>query len=216
MKVGERLAALLLEYGIDLVFGVPGGQTLPLYEGIMVSDGRIDHVLMRDERSAGYAADAYARITGRAGVCDATVGPGATNLVSALAEAYCSSIPVLAIISDIPRAWEHRRERGNASQAISQVEIFSTISKWRVSLSDPEALDDVVDTALRVAVTGKPGPVVVSIPEDVFRAPLSRTEFPARERSARFPRHRGAPDPEALARAKALFLAARRRWRGGW
>ena len=85
---------------------------------------------MRDERSAGYAADAYARISGRTGICDATVGPGATNLVSPLAEAYASSIPVIAIISDIPRAWEYRRVRGNASQALRQLELFNTISKW--------------------------------------------------------------------------------------
>ena len=89
MHVGDRLAHLLNEYGIGYVFGVPGGQTLPLYQGIMNSEGSIRHVLMRDERSAGYAADAYARITGRTGVCDATVGPGATNLVSPLAEACC-------------------------------------------------------------------------------------------------------------------------------
>ena len=75
MRVGERLARLLVESGIDRVFGVPGGQTLPLYEGIRRLPGRIAHVLMRDERSGGYAADAYARITGRVGVCDGTVGP---------------------------------------------------------------------------------------------------------------------------------------------
>ncbi|MBU1155637.1 MAG: thiamine pyrophosphate-binding protein, partial [Proteobacteria bacterium] len=76
MTVGDRLAQLLAESGVDRVFGVPGGQTLPLYEGIRKSNGAITHVLMRDERSAGFAADAYARLTGKLGVCDATVGPG--------------------------------------------------------------------------------------------------------------------------------------------
>jgi len=87
MRVGARLAELLVEYGVEYVFGVPGGQTLPLYEGIRKTRGKIQHVVMRDERSGGFAADAYARLTGRTGVCDGTVGPGATNLVSALAEA---------------------------------------------------------------------------------------------------------------------------------
>ncbi len=109
MRVGDKLAELLVDNGVDKVYGVPGGQTLPLYEGIRKFQGRIDHVLMRDERSAGFAADAYARLTGRVGVCDGTVGPGATNLVSPLAEAYCSSIPMIAIVSDISQAWEHRR-----------------------------------------------------------------------------------------------------------
>ncbi len=103
MRVGERLARLLVESGIDKVFGLPGGQTLPLYEGVRRLPGRISHMLMRDERSGGYAADAYARITGRVGVCDGTVGPGATNLLSPLAEAYCSSIPLLAVVSDVRR-----------------------------------------------------------------------------------------------------------------
>lgn len=210
MKVGDRLAELLVEHGVEYVFGVPGGQTLPLYAGILRAGGRIGHVLMRDERSAGYAADAYARLRGRAGACDATVGPGATNLVSPLGEAWASSVPLLAIISDIPRAWEHRRVRGNASQALRQLEIFSTISKWQTTLSDPAAVDDVVDAALRVATTGRPGPVVLCIPEDVGHATVPDAALRRRARSGVYPPHRPAPDPEALAEAARLIRGARR------
>jgi acetolactate synthase-1/2/3 large subunit len=210
MKVGHRLAELLAEYGIEYVFGVPGGQTLALYEGIMRLGGRISHVLMRDERSAGFAADAYARITGRTGVCDATVGPGATNLVSPVAEAYNASIPLLVVISDIPRQWEHRRTRGNASQAMRQVETFSTVSKWQTTLTEPSALDDVVDAAFRIATTGKPGPVVLSVPEDIFWAPAGRPKAADRSRGALFPRHRVAPDPEAVALAKSALIQSRK------
>ena len=206
MHVGERLVNLMMEYGIDYVFGVPGGQTLPLYAGIMRSGGRIHHVLMRDERSAGYAADAYARVSGRTGICDATVGPGATNLVSALAEAYSSSIPVIAIISDIPRAWEHRRIRGNASQALRQLELFVTMSKWQATLTDCQALDNMVDTAFRVANTGRPGPVVLCIPEDIFQSPVGEYEERAGlHRRADFPWHRTAPDRESIQRAVRLI-----------
>ena len=177
MRVGDKLAELMVKNGVDYVFGVPGGQTLSFYEGIRKLEDQIQHVLMRDERSAGYAADAYARLTGRAGVCDATVGPGATNLVSPLAEAYCSSIPVLAIISDIPRAWEHRRMKGNASQGIQQVDIFKTVSKWQVTLTDPKSLDNIINTAFRIATTDRttgPGlPVVLSVPDDI-----GGTDFP--------------------------------------
>ncbi len=208
MKVGDKLAELLVKNGVKYVYGVPGGQSLPLYEGIRKLQDQIKHVLMRDERSVGFAADAYARLTGRTGVCDATVGPGATNLVSALAEAYSSSIPVLAILSDLPKAWEHRRIRGNASQGVQQVDIFRTVSKWQVTLNDPRALENVLDTAFRMATTGKPGPVVVSIPVDV-----GGTDFTFRNQThtvigAVFPRFRTVPDPKEIDRASELILKA--------
>ncbi|MBU1274644.1 MAG: thiamine pyrophosphate-binding protein [Proteobacteria bacterium] len=208
MTVGDRLAQMLAESGVDRVFGVPGGQTLPLYEGIRKSGGAISHVLMRDERSAGFAADAYARLTGKVGVCDATVGPGATNLLSPLAEAHCSSIPMLAIISDIPRSWEHRRLRGNASQAMEQLEMFKPVSKWQVTLSEPASLENVLDQALRVAVSGRPGPVVLAVPDDVGDMDI---QWQRRVRpSAVFPRHRSAPDPAQVQAARQALAQAQK------
>jgi acetolactate synthase-1/2/3 large subunit len=210
MRVGDRLAELLVDNGVDHVYGVPGGQTLPLYEGIRKFQGRIQHVLMRDERSAGYAADAHARMTGRVGVCDGTVGPGATNLVSPLAEAYCSSIPLIAIVSDIATSWEHRRTRGNASQAMDQMEMFQPVSKWQVKVTDPKSLDNIMDTAFRIATTGKPGPVVVCVPDDI-----ATKEFDFRDRTsttlgAIFPRSRSVPDPQETERAVQLIKGARK------
>jgi acetolactate synthase I/II/III large subunit len=208
MRVGERLAELLLENGVDKVFGVPGGQTLPLYEGISKFQGRIEHVLMRDERSAGYAADAYARCTGKAGVCDGTVGPGATNLISPLAEAHCSSIPLICIISDVSRAWEHRRTRGNASQAMDQMEMFKAVSKWQVKITEAHSIDNIIDQAFRVATTGRPGPVVVCLPDDVASSDIEfRNPVTGRD-GARFPAVRSAPDPAEVARAATLLSKA--------
>ena len=86
IDIGDRLVAALTAAGVDAVFGVPGGQTLPLYRAARAAGFR--HVLMRDERAAACAADAYARVRGSVGVCDATIGPGVTNLISGLAEAY--------------------------------------------------------------------------------------------------------------------------------
>jgi len=209
MRVGDRLAELLLENGVKYVFGVPGGQTLPLYEGISKFQGRIEHVLMRDERSAGYAADAFARMTGKAGVCDGTVGPGATNLISPLAEAYCSSIPLVTIVSDVARSWEHRRTRGNASQAMDQMDMFKPVSKWQVKITDPRSLDNILDTAFRVATTGKPGPVVVCIPEDIasadydFKQPVSGAD------GATYPKFRTGPDPAQVAVSANMLTNAR-------
>jgi acetolactate synthase-1/2/3 large subunit len=207
-RVGERLAELLVKNGIEYVFGVPGGQTLPLYEGISKYQGRIQHVLMRDERSAGYAADAFARITGRVGVCDATVGPGATNLLSPLAEAHCSSIPVIAIVADVARGWEHRRTRGNASQAMDQMEMFKPVSKWQVRVTDPKSIDDLVQQALRVATTGKPGPVVVCVPDDVASTDIEFRDLVEGADGALYPRFRSVPDPEQIKLASTMLKAA--------
>jgi acetolactate synthase-1/2/3 large subunit len=197
-----------VENGVEYVFGVPGGQTLPLYEGISKYQGRIEHVLMRDERSAGYAADAFSRCTGRVGVCDGTVGPGATNLVSPLAEAHCSSIPVVAIVSDVARGWEHRRTRGNASQAMDQMEMFKPVSKWQVRVTDPKSIDNIVQQALRVATTGKPGPVVVCVPDDVASTDIEFRDLVKGEQGAVYPRFRSAPDPVEVKRAAELLAGA--------
>lgn len=210
MILGDRLAELLVKNGVDKIFGLPGGQTLPLYDGIYKLKGKIEHVLMRDERSAGFAADAYARLTRKVGVCDATVGPGATNLVSPIAEAYCSSIPILAIISDIPRAWEHRRERGNASQAIDQLELFKSISKWQISITDPTALDDIIDTAFRIATTGKPGPVVIAMPDDIGPMEIDFKSHYLNTPGAHFPRFRQAPDREDVSVAIKILKQSKK------
>ena len=117
---GALLASLLAEHGVRHVFGVPGGQTLALYDAILDRGPGLRHVLVRDERSAAYAADGYARVTGRAGVCDATVGPGAAKLPSGLAEALGASVPVVALVSDLPARLAPHRYRSAASQALDQ------------------------------------------------------------------------------------------------
>jgi acetolactate synthase I/II/III large subunit len=204
MDVGQRLVDRLIAYGVQRVFGVPGGQTAPFYHGIAVQRHRIEHVLMRDERSAVFAADAYARVSGLIGVCDATVGPGATNLVSGLVEAYSSSIPVLAVIADIPRFWEHRRHLGSASQGFEQRAFLEPCVKWYGRVEVPEELDEVLDHCIRVAISNRPGPVVIEIPDDVFASPASQEPHPE-GLSARFPRVRSAPDPEDVRRAAELL-----------
>jgi acetolactate synthase-1/2/3 large subunit len=207
--VGERLVERLMAYGVVRVFGVPGGQTAPFYHGLALHQGKIDHVLMRDERSAVFAADAYARVSGRVGVSDATVGPGATNLVSGLVEAYSSSIPVLAVIADIPRSWAHRRHLGSASQGFEQRDFLEPCVKWYGRVETPEQLDDVLDNCIRVATSNRPGPVVIEIPDDVFSASASEEPHPD-NLDARFPRLRFAPDPAAVEIAADAVRAAER------
>ena len=209
IDVGQRLVDRLIAYGVRTVFGVPGGQTVPFYHGLAVRQDRISHVLMRDERSACFAADAYARVTGTVGVCDATVGPGATNLVSGLVEAYSSSIPILAVIADIPRGWAHRRRLGSASQGFEQRDFLDPCVKWYGRVETPEQLDDVLDQCIRVASSNRPGPVVIEIPDDVFSAPASEAAH-GEGLSATFPRLRFGPDPAALDVAVDVIVTSRR------
>ena len=209
MHVGDRLADRLIGYGIRRVFGCPGGQTLPLYDGIAKRCGRIDHVLMRDERSAAYAADAYARATGTVGVCDATVGPGASNLVSGLVEARAASVPVLAIVSDIPRHWEHRRHLGSASQGYEQRRFLEPCVRWYGRVETPDNLAEVLHACIRTATSGRPGPVVLEIPADVFYGPAGADGFAPSPGWARVPRLRPGPDPAAIEEAAARLRACK-------
>lgn len=209
---GTDLGSLLLDLtcGPDgALFGVPGGQTLPLYKASQASDNR--HVVVRDERNAATAADAWARLTGRVGVCDATVGPGVTNLVSGLAEAQASSIPVLAIVADTRRDAEHLRLGSVTSQSYAQTASLAPVTKWVGQVLDPASLGDIVDHALRVATTGRPGPVVVSVPEDIFLGPAAEKPLRVIDPEQRgYPRHRPRPDADRLAAAAELVRNATR------
>ena len=152
---GALLADLLIEHGVRHVFGVPGGQTLALYDGILDRAPLLQHVLTRDERSAAYAADSYARITGRAGVCDATVGPGAAKLPSGLAEALGASVPVVALVSDLPARLNPHRYRSAASQALDQSALLAPVTKWHASVADPVTMPALVRQAFREATAAR-------------------------------------------------------------
>jgi acetolactate synthase-1/2/3 large subunit len=166
---------------------------------------------MRDERNGACAADAYARVSGRVGMCDATVGPGSTNLVSGLAEAYASAIPVLALVADIRTNREHLRHRGVSSQALEQGAILAPVSKWVGRVQTPNQIVSVFQHALRVATTGRPGPVVVEIPEDFMAAQIPEPDLSMfTPDSAVWPRHRTAPLASAVADAVARLAKAKR------
>jgi acetolactate synthase-1/2/3 large subunit len=211
---GALLADLLIEHGVRHVFGVPGGQTLALYDGILDRAPTLRHVLTRDERSAAYAADSYARITGRAGVCDATVGPGAAKLPSGLAEALGASVPVVALVSDLPARLDPHRYRSAASQALDQSALLAPVTKWHATVADPVNLPALVRQAFREATTGRPGPVALFLPQDILDGPAAPTaagEAPAASaRFGRFPAFRPAPEAaDVAAAAEALRLAQR-------
>jgi len=207
-QFGDALIECLEAVGATVCFGVPGGQTIPLYAAARRHGFR--HVMMRDERNAACAADAYARVSGRIGVCDATVGPGATNLVSGLAEAYASAIPVLAIVADVKTEREHLRVRGVASQAMEQQAMLQGVTKRVSRVHAPEGLPDVFAEAVRTAVTGRAGPAVLEIPEDIFFAPAAGAAVAADPEAGRWPRYGAAPRTEDVAQAAELLAQAQR------
>lgn len=208
MRVGDLLAEMLIEQGVRHVFGVPGGQTRPLYDAIHDRPGRIAHVLMRDERSGVFAADGYARITGGLGVCDGTVGPGATNLVSGLAEAKNSSVPVVAIVADIPRGWEHLRQFGNASQGFNQRPTLEPVSKAYFRVESVEAAASTFAAAFRTALENRRGPVVIEVPDDVFGADCE--DWVAGDTPLRIDTNDVVADHVQIERAVALLRAAKK------
>lgn len=210
MDVGERLVSLMIGAGIKTGFGCPGGQTAPYYHGMAVNTEKFTHVLMRDERSASFAADAYARLNGVVAACDATVGPGATNLVSGLVEAKAASIPMVVVIADIPRDWEHRRRLGNAAQGADQRAFLEPCVKWYGRVQSPESIDDVFSQALRIATSGRPGPVLIEVPDDVFSAAVERGDVTRDASLASFPRSRSVPAPSDIAAAVAALATAKR------
>jgi acetolactate synthase I/II/III large subunit len=214
---GRLLAALLAEHGVRHVFGVPGGQTLALYDGILDQAG-LSHVLTRDERSAAYAADGYARVTGQVGVCDATVGPGAAKLPSGLSESLGASVPVVALVSDLPARLAPHRYRGAASQALDQAGLLAPVTKWQATVPTAEVLPALVRQAFRVAASGRPGPAVLFLPQDMLDGPVVDGQVGAdaaaglagSARFGRFPPFRPVPEQADLAAAAAVLRAAHR------
>lgn len=210
MHVGQHLVDRLIDYGVSRIFGVPGGQTLPLYDGVSRRLDKVSHVLMRSETNAAYAADAYARMTGTVGVCDATVGAGTVHLVPGLVEALTSSVPIMAIVGDIPRQWSTRRHLASASQGFEQRAFLEPCVKSYGRVDVPGALNHVVHHALRLATSGRPGPVVVEIPVDIFAGDSVAKDFPIDDTWIRYPRLRSAGDPADIARAANELVRAQR------
>ena len=154
----------LIGHGLDTVFGVPGDTGINLYDVLAARTDRITHVLTRDERHSGYMADGYARTSRRLAVCEASSGAGAVYLASGLAESYASSIPVLAITTDIHRS---SRESGAITE-IDQIALFRSATKWCRTAECADDIPSLVAEAVTAALTGRPGPVALICPEDVL------------------------------------------------
>ena len=163
MKAARVILEALKREGVDTIFGFPGGVLLPLYDALYDFD--INHILVRHEQGAGHAADGYARASGKVGVCMATSGPGATNLVTPIANAYMDSVPMVAITGQVSR---HLIGLDSFQEA-DVTGITLPIVKHSYLVKNSADLPRIIREAFYIAGTGRPGPVVVDIPVDVTK-----------------------------------------------
>ena len=193
MKASDLFVKCLEEEGVERIFGVPGEENADVM--ISLNDSKIDFVLCRHEQAAAFAADAYGRLTGKAGVCLATLGPGATNLVTGLADANMDRAPVVAIIGQGSTKRLHKESHQN----MDSVAMMRPISKWSQSILSADNITEVVRKAFKVAVAEKPGVTVIELPEDL--AKLDVQDQPLAPVKVRRP----AADHKAIAQAVELI-----------
>ncbi|MBO6893957.1 MAG: thiamine pyrophosphate-binding protein [Roseibium sp.] len=200
----EAMVRMLQAHGVTDMFGLCGDTTLPFYDALARSDHGIRHFLTRDERHAAYMADGYARVTGKPGVCEGPSGGGATYILPGVVEANESSVPILAITTDVATT-----SRGKYPLTeLDQQALFRPLTKWNTSLDDASRLPAMVRAAFRAMTTGTPGATHLALPFDTQKAPVDEAEIWADERHRAFPAERKAPDPEAVEEAARLLANA--------
>ncbi|MGA8674543.1 MAG: acetolactate synthase 2 catalytic subunit [Candidatus Acidiferrales bacterium] len=193
MKGAQFLVKALEREGVEIIFGYPGGAIMPVYDALL--DSKIRHILVRHEQAAALAADGYARATGKVGVCMATSGPGATNLVTGIANAYMDSVPVVAITGQVAT---HLM----GTDAFQEVDIFGItlpVVKHSFLVNTAAELPRIVREAFRIARSGRPGPVLIDLPKDIANT-IADFEFHEESDTA------AAPDLHDPAIARAIEL----------
>lgn len=193
----QSLVKALEQSGVDVMFGIPGGAILPAYDPIY--DSKIRHILVRHEQGAGHAATGYAQVTGRVGVCIATSGPGATNLVTPLADAQMDSVPVVAITGQVPGP-------AIGTDAFQEADIRGVtmpITKHNYLVTDPEEIPRAIAEAFYIANSGRPGPVLVDIAKDALQK-MTGYNYPTNI-NLRGYRPQTEPDQQSIRDAAALI-----------
>ncbi len=196
----ELIIRFLERQGVETLAGIPGGTVLPLYRAL--ADSSLNHILARHEQGAGFIAHGLARITGRAGVCLATSGPGLTNLVTAIADAKADSVPLVCLAGQVPRALIGT----DAFQEVRSTRIVDAITKSCFEVRSAADLVDLLPEAFRIAESGRPGPVLLDIPKDVQNETLQLARLPEPVRRQAPPE----PHPAQIAEAARMIDAAAR------
>ena len=174
----EILVNSLIDNGVDTVFGYPGGAVLNIYDALFKKSDKIRHILTCHEQGAAHAADGYARSTGKVGVCIATSGPGATNLVTGIATAYMDSTPMVAITGNVTRPLLGK----DSFQEVDITGITMPITKHNYIVKDIKELQKIVNEAFYIASSGRPGPVLIDIPKDITAEKYNYTKMEPKKR----------------------------------
>ncbi|NRQ17439.1 thiamine pyrophosphate-binding protein [Ensifer sesbaniae] len=208
MRGADILVEMLIGYGVETIFGVPGDTNVPLYEALQGREDKIRHVMARDERSAGFMADAYARFTNRPGVFECPSGAGAMYSLPPVAESNGSSVPVILLTIDIPLPGEGR----GVLTELDCAKLFEPVTKMSVQVKSPEKLPEIVRRAFRVACSGKPGAVHLQIPEDMLLAEVDATRISLHieEECRTFPAYPTLPPRRKLQQLLDLIAKAER------
>jgi acetolactate synthase I/II/III large subunit len=198
----QVLFRMLKQEKVDTIFGYPGGAVLDIFDELFRSD--INHILVRHEQGAIHAADGYARASGRTGVCLVTSGPGATNTVTGIANAYMDSIPVVVLTGQVST----KMIGNDAFQEVDITGITRPCTKHNYLVRDVRELGPTVREAFHIARSGRPGPVLIDLPKDVMQSLLGEEELPPQDLS--FPEEPAEPADEACARILWLVRKAKR------
>jgi acetolactate synthase-1/2/3 large subunit len=206
MKGSEAAVETLRQLGVEVIFGLCGDTTLPLYEALHDLDHGMHHILTRDERSASFMADAYARLGGKAGVCEAPSGGGATYILPGVAEANGSSAPLVCLTSDID---QKDRGRGTLTE-LDQTALFRPVTRWTHMPAVASEIPRTLRRAFRTATSGAMGAVHVGLSFDVQVGDAGSDPIARDERATRYPRTRIGPDADDVRKAAKILAEARR------
>lgn len=205
MTGAEAFVRMLEAHGTDTIFGLCGDTSLPFYDALHRIGGGITHVLSRDERSAAYMADGYARVTGKVGVCEGPSGGGATYILPGVVEANESSVPILAVTTDIAVGSRGRY----ALTELDQGALFKPLTKWNAVLDRSTDIPKVLRAAFRAMTTGRPGAAHIALPFDVQKGPVEAGDIWGDPALGTYPARRSGPDPEAVGLAAEALASAK-------
>ena len=201
----EAAVRMLQLHGVKHIFGLCGDTSLPFYDALARLDHGMEHILTRDERHAAYMADAYARVTGRPGVCEGPSGGGATYILPGVIEANESSTALLSITSDVPVT-----ARGKYPLTeLDQKSLFAPLTKWNGVADHVDHIPGLFRRAFRAMTTGKPGATHIGLPYDLQKQSLDETQVWAQSEHSRFPAFRTGPDPDMVSAAADTILSAK-------
>src|SRR5215216_5999575 len=206
MQGARALVEVLAGSGVQHIFGLPGDTGMAFYDALHDKRGEIEHVMTRDERSASFMADVYARVSGRLGVCEGPSGGGATYILPGVAEAQGSAIPLLSLTSDTP---VNQQGRGVLTE-LDQESLFRPVTKWNSRVNSAETMAEAARRAIRMATSGRPGATHLSLPTDALEGDAPDWSIYGVPDLSFAPAMRMVPEQALLERAAAELAAASR------